>query len=98
MIKHGMEYLNPGQNPVTTFDQPLFAFVKLVQWKWPVPHGESVRVVMLGSLHVEMALWNTLGDLSGWTTALVEADVASSGTADSFLKVSHLRHAIRSPI
>ena len=106
MVKHGMDvqrqaiqYLNPGQIPVTTFDQPLFALAKLVQWKWPVTHGESVHVVMLGGLHVEMALWNTLGDLleaSGWTTALIEADVASSGTADSFLKVSHLtrtRHA-----
>ena len=46
-----------------------------------------------------MALWNTLGDVleaSGWIRALSEAEVASSGTADSFLKVSHLtrtRHA-----
>lgn len=46
-----------------------------------------------------MALWNTLGDIlegSGWTTALTESDVASSGVANSFLKVSHLtrtRHA-----
>ncbi len=96
MIKHGMDvvrqaiqHLNPGQIQVTTFDQP----------RWPVTHGESVHVVMFGGLHIEMALWNTLGDLleaSGWTTALIEADVASSGTADSFLKVSHLtqtRHA-----
>ena len=42
MIKHGIDvqkwaiqYLNPGQIPVTTFDQPLFALAKLVQWKWP---------------------------------------------------------------
>ena len=100
MIKHGMDvvrqaiqHLNPGQIPVTTFDQPLFALAKLVQWRWPVTHGESVHVVMFGGLHIEMALWNTLGDLleaSGWTTALIEANVASSGTADSFLKVSHL--------
>ena len=54
---------------------------------------------MVGGLHLEMALWNTLGDVlegSGWTTALAEAEVASSGTADSFLKVAHLtqtRHA-----
>ena len=37
---------------------------------------------------MEMALWNTLGDFldsSGWTTALCEAEIASSGTADSFL-------------
>ena len=62
-------------------------------------HGEHMYVVMLGGLHTEMALWKTLGDVlegSGWTTALTEAEVASSGTADSFLKVSHLartRHA-----
>ena len=38
MIKHGMDvkkwtiqYLNPGQIPVTTLDQPLFALAKLIQ-------------------------------------------------------------------
>ena len=106
MIKHGLdiqrqaiEWLNPGQIPVTTFDQPLFTLAKLVQWKWPDVYGEAVHVVMMGGLHLEMALWNTLGDVlevSGWTTALAEAEVASSGTADSFLKVAHLtrtRHA-----
>ena len=48
---------------------------------------------MIGVLHIEIALWNTVGDLldgSGWTTALTESEVASSGTADSFLKVSHI--------
>ena len=46
-----------------------------------------------------MALWNTLGDVlegSGWTAALAHAEVASSGIAESFLKVAHLtrtRHA-----
>ena len=54
---------------------------------------------MFGGLHIEMALWNVFGDYladSGWTTALTEAGIASSGTADSFLKSSHLartRHA-----
>ena len=100
MIKHGMDvqrqaiaYLNPNQIPVTTFDQPLFAIAKHVQWKWPITHGEHVHVVMLGGLHTEMALWKTLGDVlegSGWTTALTEADVASSGMVDSFLNVAHL--------
>ena len=48
---------------------------------------------MIGVLHIEIALWNTVSDLldgSGWTTALTESEVASSGTADSFLKVSHI--------
>ncbi len=56
-------------------------------------------MVMLGGLHTEMALWKTLGDIlegSGWTTALTEAEVSSTGTAASFLKCVHLtrtRHA-----
>ena len=40
MVKHGMnvvrkatDFLNPGQIPITTFDQPLFAIAKFVQWK-----------------------------------------------------------------
>ena len=106
MIKHGMDverqaftFLNPGQIPITTFDQPLFSLAKFVQWKWPDTHDEKVHVIMLGGLHTEMALWNTLGDVlegSGWTAALTQADVASSGTADSYLKATHLtrtRHA-----
>jgi len=46
-----------------------------------------------------LAIWKTFGDYlngSGWTNALVQVGIASSGTADSFLKVSHLtrtRHA-----
>ena len=54
---------------------------------------------MLGGLHTEMALWNTLGDIlqgSGWTAALTEAEVASAGTSESMLNVTHLartRHA-----
>ena len=54
------EYLNTGQILVTTFDQPLFALAKYVQWKGPAIHGEAVHAVMLGGLHTEMAL---LGDI-----------------------------------
>ena len=100
MIKYGMDalkkaikFLNPAQIPVMAVDQPLFALAKMVQWKWPDTHGEDKYVVMFGGLHLEMALWSTLGDLlegSGWTSALVEAEIASSGVAESFLKTSHL--------
>ena len=106
MIKHGMsvvhqavDYLNPGQICVIAVDQPLYALAKKVQWKWRDTHGENKFVIMLGGLHIEMALWNLCGDLlkgSGWTTALSDSDVAPSGTADSFLTVCHLtrtRHA-----
>uniref|UniRef100_A0A8C4Q6I9 Mitochondrial ribosomal protein S21 n=1 Tax=Eptatretus burgeri TaxID=7764 RepID=A0A8C4Q6I9_EPTBU len=46
-----------------------------------------------------MALLTLLGDWledSGWTNALVQADIASSGTANSFIHASHVtktRHA-----
>ena len=106
MIKHGInvlhwatEFLNPGQIPVVAFDAPLYALAKFIQWNWPDTHGEQKFIAMFGGLHIEMAMWNTYGDYlegSGWTNALTQASIASSGTADSFLKASHLtrtRHA-----
>ena len=106
MIKHGMNilqksthFLNPGQIPVIALDAPLYALAKQVQWTWPQTHGEDKFVIMCGGLHVEMAMWRTFGDYlegSGWTAALTQAGVASSGTSDSFLHASHLprtRHA-----
>ena len=99
VLRQVTDYVNPDQLPVITLDQPLYTITKYVQWKWPATHGEKVYVVMLGGLHIEMAFWSLCGDMlesSGWTTALSEAGVASSGTADPFLKVSHLtrtRHA-----
>ena len=63
MIKHSMtlvqatiQHLNPGQTPVLTADQPLFAFAKQIQWTWPDTLGENHIVMMLGGLHIEMAL------------------------------------------
>ena len=46
---------------------------------------------MLGGLHIEMAALRSLGTLlqdSGWTSAITEAGVASSGTAESFQHAS----------
>lgn len=106
MIRHSMDivmaavqHLNPGQTPVLTADQPLYALVKKIQWTWPVKYGEDHFVAMLGGLHIEMATLKLLGDWledSGWTNALVQADIASSGTANSFVNASHVtktRHA-----
>ena len=44
-------------------------------------------------LHIQMNALKVFGDLldsSGWTGALTQANIASSGTADSHLKVSHI--------
>ena len=91
VLKEITDYLNPGQIPAMAVDQPLFALAKYAQWSWPQTLGEDKFVVMFGGLHIEMAIWDTIGDFldcSGWTAALCEAGVATSGIADSFLKAS----------
>ena len=102
IVKHGMSLvqaitacLNPDHSliPVLACDQPIFAQCKYTQWKWPDIYGEDKMIIMLGGLHVEKVLWYSVGDLlafSGSTEALTKADVATSGTADSFLKASHI--------
>ena len=100
MIKHGLDilrdithFLNPGQIPILACDCPIFAVSKYIQWKWPDYYGEDKLVIMFGGLHLEKSLWNTLGDLldgSGWTAAIIDSNVATSGTAESFLKACHI--------
>ena len=99
VIERALEHLNPGQVPVLTVDQPLFAIAKIIQWNWPESYGEDKFVVLLGGLHIEMAILATLGyllDGSGWTNVLTQAGIATPGTTDSFLKGAHVkrtRHA-----
>ena len=53
---------------------------------------------MFGGLHLEMGMWKMLGHYlasSGWTIALTDAGIATVGTADSFLKTSHLTRTRR---
>ena len=105
MIKHAMDVVkravnvvNPGQTPVIACDQPLYKIAKDIQWTWPETHGEDCYVVMLGGLHIKMTLLKCLGDLldgCGWTSALIQAEIANPGTADSFLKASHVKKTAR---
>ena len=100
MLRHSMDivnaavqHINPGQTPVITVDQPLFAKIKQIQWSMPSNYGEDKFVIMLGGFHIELTLFKTLGSWlkdSGWVQALINANVASSGTADSFLKATHV--------
>ena len=85
-IKLTTSYLNPSQTPVITADQPLFALSKQVQWHWPDVYGNIVIII-------EMTAWKLAGTFlkgSGWTTALEEAKVALSGTAESFISASNI--------
>lgn len=98
VVKDAVQFLNPGQVPFVTLDQPLYAIAKKLQWDFPQIHGEDKYVVLLGGLHIEMAVMKVLGDWledSGWVNALVQAQVASPGRADSFLKGSHVTRTCR---
>ena len=55
VVKTAVEHLNPGQSLVITFEQPLFALEKQIQWKWPEKYAEDKAVLMFGGLHIEMA-------------------------------------------
>ena len=100
MISHIMnnnaaitQHLNPGQTPILTLDQPLYAIAKQIQWQQPAIYGEDKYVIMLGGLHTEMAALRTIGDIldnSGWVDALSQADIASPGTCEGFLRASHV--------
>ena len=84
VIKKVVDLTNKGQTPVVAVDQPLFETAKKIQWKWPQIYGEDKFVVMFGGLHIGLAALKVLGDLlkdSGWTSALVQAGVATAGTA-----------------
>ena len=98
VIKKVTELVHPGQAPVVPMDQPLFTIAKNIQWTWPSVHGESKFVIMFGGMHIESAALETVGNIlesSGWTGALVQACVPTSGKADSFLKAAHITRTKR---
>ena len=76
-------------------DRPLYAIAKQIQWScnWP-DLGEKSFVVMLGGLHIEMVVLSMLGkwlDGSGWSGALVEAGITTSGKAKALISASHVK-------
>ena len=53
---------------------------------------------MFGGFHIDMEAFKTIGNLldsSGWTAALVQANVATPGTASSFLCVTYVTRTRR---
>ena len=98
VIRIAVKELNPAQVPIVTLDQPLYSLAKQVQWCWPETHGEEHFVIILGGLHIEMCCLKMIGEWlqdSGWVDAIVQAKVASPGTAESLLKASHVSRSRR---
>ena len=98
MIKLSVNHLNRGQVPVIALDQPLYAVAKEIQWNWSGIYGEEKFVVMFGGFHIEMAFLKVVGgwlEGSGWALALVDANVAIPGTAESFIKAASVTRSRR---
>jgi len=100
MVRHAMtiiqrstNHLNPNQIPVITVDQPLYAIAKQIQWRWPDIYGEDIYVIVLGGLHIEMAMYKMLGNWlegSGWSQILVESHITTPGRAKFMIEGRHL--------
>ena len=81
--------LNPGQIPVMTGDQPVYAILKQVQWLYPEFYGQDKLLMMMGALHIEMCFLPTIGDWldgSGWVELLVKSNTNTPGRAESMLQ------------
>ena len=92
-VKAVVTHLHPEQAPVIVADQQMYSLAKKLQWNFPATHGADKYVAFLGGMHVELTVDKCLGNWlegSGWTTAVTNSGIASGGTADSFLKTSHL--------
>jgi len=88
-----LNFLIQGQVPVLTCDQPLYAIAKKILWNFPTVYCEKNLVVMFGGFYTELAALKPLGSWiedSGCTSVLVQASVATPGTAVSFLNASHV--------
>ena len=57
IVKSAVKHLNPGQTPVLTFDQPLYALATQIQWTWPDDYGEDKFVTCL---EVSISRWHLL--------------------------------------
>ena len=94
LTMQGTEFLNPGQTSILGADQPLYAIIKLIQWQYPDTLGEDKLVIMMGALHIEDKMHLMIGKLlrdSGWATVLPQAEVLTSGRAQSVLNEHHIK-------
>ena len=94
VIQTPVNIQHSGHIPIITVGQPLYTIAKQIHWRWAETHGEDHLVIHFGGCcHIEMVAKKILRDLlngTGWTGVLVLAEVAPTGTVDSFLKVAHV--------
>ena len=61
VIQKVVHKVNPGQILLMTADQPAYALLKQIQWKFSKDFGEDALIIMMGELHIETAMLHVLG-------------------------------------
>ena len=85
------EKANPGQRPIITADQPVYALCKQVQM---IDLKFKRFFCKMGDLHTEMAFLSCIGDWlegSGWTEIYDKSGISSKGRVENFLKGSKVK-------
>ena len=91
-----LKNINSEQIPVITSDQPVYALAKQLQWRYPELYGEDKMFLMLGGLHINLAIISMIGSWlegSAWIENLVESSVTTPGRAEGLLKSSHVKRS-----
>ena len=85
--------LHPGQTPVDTCDQPVYALTKEVQWRYPLKFQRYFS--LMGALHIEQSFLIIHGQLikgSGLENILNSNNFSLIGTS-SIVDVNHIKRA-----
>ena len=96
MVRHTMDIIKEDLN----LDQPLVVTQINLFMLWERNSSgyiqtnmrKTIVLMMMGPLHIEMALLSLIGDWlesSGWVETLVKANISTSGKPVSFLKGNH---------
>ena len=95
IISNAINILNPGQIPVDTADQSIFALAKELMIRFPEKFGLDKYFCFFGSLHIEKSLLIICGQVikgSGLDEIMCTCGLSIVG-ADSLVTVNDIKRA-----
>ena len=96
IIADTIKYINPGQIPIDTCDQPVFVLTKEVEWRYPEEFSDVQYFSILGGLHIEQSLLVVHGEVvsgSGLAEILETSDLSLIGTSTAILDVNNIKRS-----
>ena len=64
IIKRTVNFLNPVQTPIDTWDQLVYALTKEIQWEFSVEFGPNSYFTLFGGLHSKQCMLVVHGGLT----------------------------------